>query len=131
MKGPHTMSELSNIVTALSDADPTNWTVEGTPRLDVVQKILQDGSITRGDIDATGRTRTMASTPPVKLTPEEAATAADHAEAAVVTAREVVAARKIMVRNLRQTLAESLMRWMGFSPKRDTASLVRENSLRE
>jgi len=124
------MSDLKEILAAFDDQNPTLWTDDGEPRLSVVQKAMRDDTVTRADIALTGRVRSMVS-PEIPLTPEAAAIAADEAEAAVIAAREKVAATKIVLRIKRKALADAIMIFNGLSPKRDVADLVRENSARE
>jgi hypothetical protein len=127
------MSDLKNALASLDDNNLAHWTDSGEPRLDVVKSILRDKSITRADIIAAGgRVRNMVSGPvKTPMTPEAAAIAADAAEAAVIAAREKVAAQKVTLRNLRGKLADALTIFNGFTPRKTVSDLVRENSLRE
>ena len=127
------MSNLSDLLEKLSDADDSVWTDDGAPRLSVVQDFLRDKTITRADIAAVGRVRNqmVSEQPKIPLTPEAAAIAADAAEAARLAASEKLAAQKIVVRNLRGKLADALTIFNGFTPRKTVSDLVRENSLRE
>jgi hypothetical protein len=124
------MSDLKNILDALDDSNPTHWTDDGAPRLEVVQSLSRDPAITRADLALYGRVRDL--TPkPIPLTHEAAAIAADNAEAAALAARERVAAQKVTVRIARKALADAVLIWQGSQPKRDVADLVRENAAAE
>jgi hypothetical protein len=126
-------SDLENAIASLDDRNAGHWTVEGTPRLGVIQSLTRNPSVTRADVDAIGRIRQMVSAPVElsPLTPEQAAINADHAEAARLTASEVLAASKVELRRLRGVLADAILIWQGFTPRLTVSDLVRQNSLRE
>jgi hypothetical protein len=71
--------------------------------------------------------------PPVPIDPkaEPAALAADDADALVLALRSDLETARIVLKNKRAALAETILRWQGINPRRDTASLVRENVKRE
>jgi hypothetical protein len=71
--------------------------------------------------------------PPAKVNPlaEPAAIALDEAEALAVKLRADLETAKLVLKNRRATLSETILGWQGVQPKRDTAYLVRENSKAE
>lgn len=118
----------------LDDSNPEHFTTEGLPRVDVVQRLTGDDTITRADISKAGRVRQAKRATPKGLeavpTLEGSLAAIDCADANLQAARARVYKLEADLKARNAELAEVIVEWQSLPEFERTAEDVLRANLK-